>query len=147
MKILTWEHYVNRVEWLAEKAPTLPFKPDVLIGVARGGCIPAIHLSHKLKLPLEILRWSFRDGTVPSHEDIVRLRELVFGKNIVIIEDIVDSGVTLRSIDSYIMDVVGEVVVFALDHNLEAVQPYDVIAPVTFHRSKDDSWRVYPWEA
>ena len=43
------------------------YKPTHIVGVARGGLIPAVMLSHMLNIPMETLGVSFRDNKATHH--------------------------------------------------------------------------------
>lgn len=71
---------------------------DIIVGVTRGGLIPAVRLSHMLGIPMVTLSWSTRDGQVQE----VRNPEITYahslGKNILVVDDIVDDGITAKGI-------------------------------------------------
>ena len=71
---LTWEEVDNLVDILAQKV--LDELPEIgsVMGIARGGLIPAVMLSHKLGLPYT---------------------ELI-DPNTLVVDDICDSGVTIK---------------------------------------------------
>ncbi len=71
------------------------FKPDLIVGLARGGVVPAVQLSHYLDIKMHSLSVSLRDhvDTVSDHA----LSEMAFnGTNILVIDDINDSGNTFN---------------------------------------------------
>ena len=78
----------------------MPFEEtfDMIVAIANGGIIPAALLQQKLKIPVELLKISFRDTThkplyntpqlvAPLHFDVV-------GKKILLVEDRVKTGAT-----------------------------------------------------
>ncbi len=80
----------------------MPFEEtfDMIVAIANGGIIPAALLQQKLKIPVELLKISFRDTThkplydtpqlvAPLHFDVV-------GKKILLVEDRVKTGATLE---------------------------------------------------
>lgn len=82
-------------------SPDIPIDPKrtVLVGIARGGLIPAVMLSNWTGLPLVPLRWSFRDGPPPlTFDEDLWLNTLSSYENILVVEDICDSGKTLNSL-------------------------------------------------
>ena len=38
-------------------------RPDLIVGVTRGGLLPAVHLSHALDIPMITIQWQTRDDT------------------------------------------------------------------------------------
>lgn len=75
-------------------------KDVVLVGVLKGSCIFMADLMREIDLPMEIdfmAVASYKDGTV-STGDIEILKDLmkpIRGKDVIIIEDIIDTGLTL----------------------------------------------------
>jgi len=66
------------------------WKPDVIIAPVRGGLVPGVYLSHYFNVPLEPISLSLRD----FKNDSVNLTVLNKYKNILVIDDILDSGET-----------------------------------------------------
>lgn len=74
------------------------FKPDVIVGIARGGLIPSTMLSHFYDKPLMIINLSFRDDKVRKKtNDIDVISNFMKDslKKVLVVDDICDSGVTL----------------------------------------------------
>ena len=75
-------------------------KDLVLIGVLKGSCVFMADLMREIDLPLEIdfmAVASYKDGTV-STGDVEIIKDLmkpIRGKDIIIVEDIIDTGLTL----------------------------------------------------
>ena len=72
---LSWDDTIDLVDKLCEKIITEQPNIDSVFGLKRGGLIPAVMVSHKLGLP-----WS--DVMLP---------------NTLVVDDICDSGVTLKN--------------------------------------------------
>ena len=127
--------------------------PDYVVGILRGGMIPAIMLSHKLNVPIIPLQWSLRDHKAQdlfAMNDIIHL--LINRKNVLIVDDIVDSGATLKSIQAKIENAehVKETVFTGLKYaalltNNEHIGLVDYTAG-TINRKNDKRWVVFPWE-
>ena len=74
------------------------FKPDVIIGPGRGGFIPGVMLSHYFGAPFEGIRWQQRDGNIKDDKTLKHIMQKHMGDNILVIDDINDTGTTLKSI-------------------------------------------------
>lgn len=150
--------------------------PDYIVGLTRGGNIPATIISHMIDVSCETLKVSLRDGE--QCESNCWMAEDAFGyvsleeqeiyksrwdparrSNILIVDDINDTGATLEWIvndwrssclpneDSGWNSVFGNNVRFAvLTNNLAS--KFDNISYYAHevNKAEDDVWLVYPWE-
>jgi uncharacterized protein len=73
---------------------------DMIVAIANGGIVPAALLQQKLKIPVELLKISFRDTTHKPLYDtpqlIAPIQFDVTGKKILLVEDRVKTGATLE---------------------------------------------------
>ena len=122
-------------------------KPDYIVGIMRGGAVPAICLSHILHVPVKLLSWSLRDG---NEKDILALEQIsidcALGKKILIVEDIVDSGETLSQIKHNLGEHAKDSVKYiSLWFNIHQHQRIDWYGKV-IRRHEDDRYIMFPWE-
>jgi len=72
---------------------------DMIVAIANGGIIPAALLQQKLKIPIELLKISFRDTShkplYDSPQLMAPLHFAISGKKILLVEDRVKTGATL----------------------------------------------------
>lgn len=92
---LSWATIHEGVECLEQMIK--PFKPHLLVAIARGGLIPATLLSHRLNCPLEVIHASSYEGTrrtlqKPTH--VTGWKEEYNTPNTIVIDDIMDTGKT-----------------------------------------------------
>jgi xanthine phosphoribosyltransferase len=71
------------------------WKPDYIVGISRGGLIPAVMLSQWFNLPMKPLQISLRDH-IDTVSDCGLAEDAFSGKNILIVDDINDQGSTLN---------------------------------------------------
>jgi hypoxanthine phosphoribosyltransferase len=147
----TWDH-IDIACWDIYKEITRDgFKPDLVIGLTRGGLVPATILSHKFDVPMDTVKISLRDHISKGglYKD--------FGvpqANILIVDDINDTGATIKHLKQ------------VWEHNLLAnwselwhkkiifatiVDNISSEARVDYHyttinKAEEDVWIVYPWE-
>ena len=167
--------YVNRISFQMYKDD---WRPDYIVGLTRGGLVPAVYMSHALDIPMHTLKVALRDNT--DTESNCWMAEDAFGylsasavprpageptsdpalrKNILILDDINDTGATLDWIiqdwqgsnlpnDPAWADVWGNNVRFAvLFDNLSSKFSRKVnYSAVEINKAQEDVWIVYPWE-
>lgn len=101
-KIISEQEIADRVRGLGAKITSdYRGKDLVLIGVLKGSCVFLTDLMRSIDLPLEIdfmAVASYKDGTASSG-DIEILKDLtkpIRGKDVIVVEDIIDTGLTLH---------------------------------------------------
>lgn len=111
--ILNNSQYTGYVNNICRQIAVSDWKPDYVVGIVRGGAIPAVMVSHYFNVPCWMLKVSLREsggeesnlwmaedafGVVPeeNRETYSSRWDLAFRKNILVIDDINDSGETLN---------------------------------------------------
>jgi len=130
------------------------FQPDVVIGLARGGLIMAVIISHMLRTPMRCVEFSSKQGNgddrvytnfVPeiTGEMCSGTGEAPKLPKLLIVDDICDSGYTMLELTS---------VYQKRGHELRTASMYyregSVFTPsYIFHSLKNiDPWVIFPWE-
>ena len=92
---LDWNDISSMADHIAFDASS--YELDLIVGIARGGVIPAVMLSHKLGVPMETVVWQTRDGAKKeTNTDVVKA--IAAGQNILFVDDINDSGATFNQL-------------------------------------------------
>ncbi|MHA6719478.1 phosphoribosyltransferase [Sphingomonas sp. RS6] len=125
------------------------WRPDLLVGVGRGGLAPAVYLSHRLGLPLVSIDHSTRIAQFGEELVAVLARRTREGERLLFVEDINDSGRTIGELRAALASEGAEAdrVRFAvLIDNVASSQRVSYCAR-TIDRAVDKDWFVFPWEA
>ena len=135
------------------------FKPDYVVGLTRGGLIPATMLSHYFEVPMHTLEIKLRDHAVTPESNKWMAQDALDGKKILIVDDINDTGDTLawlkqdwNNSGKIFTDGKSEInweanVRFAVLTENEPSKFGDVDYVSKFiNKNEDPQWIVYPWE-
>lgn len=115
------------------------FNPDFIIGINRGGCIPAVYISHMLGIPCEMVTWQTRDGGIQRSIPAAVPKNC---KNVLIVDDINDSGLTFKQIYKTIKGVNVQYKTAVLLQRYSSTFDADYYSELV----EDDNWIVFPWE-
>ena len=139
----SWDEVCNLADELAEQIRK-KFAPDVILGVARGGLIPARLISDFLNVPtlLTVGVAFYTDiGRTGKQPRITQpLPSHITGKHILVVDDVADTG---RSLEV----VVAELKKDQLDLRTATLyqKPWVEFKP-DFYAKETDAWIVFPWE-
>ena len=149
------------------------YKPDYIVGITRGGLVPATILSNMTDIPADTLQINFRDNGLQT-ESNCWMAEEAFGygvgadghvssivekrKKILVVDDINDTGRTFKWLmqdwetsclptDPAWKDIWGHTVKFAVLTENEASE-FDLVSFYcdSVNKAEEDVWLVYPWE-
>jgi uncharacterized protein len=130
--------------------------PDYIVGISRGGLVPANLISQYLDIPMATLMVSLRDGGIKV-SDCGMSEDAYNGRNILVVDDINDQGSTIAWIkqdwqssclpgETQWQKVWGQNVRFAtLTNNLASKEDVDYTY-WEVNKAEEDCWLVYPWE-
>jgi len=129
--------------------------PDYIVGIVRGGSVPAVYLSHKLKVPVVVVSWNTRDTTIFGKESNCWIPEDIHkGKKVLVVDDIVDGGDTIRELLADWNKSTAGLGDLPVDNLRVAAMCYNTAQDVNvdfYHReidrNEDQRWVIFPWEA
>lgn len=133
------------------------YLPDVVVGINRGGLIPAVLISHELDIPHIPVSYSSKEGkgNNRNHTNVLPAIDVPWKHiyvltpttkpTVLVVDDICDSGHTLSEVASYYIQQ-GHIVHTAVLYYKEIKNP--PIQPKFFWRRipEDSNWIIFPWE-
>jgi uncharacterized protein len=141
----SWTDIEESILGIAAKIEQDKWKPDIIIGIANGGSIPATLLSKAMNIPCKIVTVQLRDGTVQEQVDIQGLYR-IYGMNILIVDEINDTGETLDwIIDNW--DISDEEWRYNTKIAVLTSKETSRVTPdYSFWLVDEPTWYSYPWE-
>ena len=146
---VSYADFVHDVIAIADALDSDQWRPDHIVGIGRGGLVPGAYLSHRTGISL--LSVDHSSGVAGfAGELLAKLAaNLNEGHNILLVDDINDSGTTIATIRDAIAGHGGAMerlrVAVLIDNQRSAAQ-VDYRAR-TIDRANDKRWFVFPWEA
>src|SRR6266705_658111 len=141
----TWDETYHMLLKLARRIRNSGFSPEVIVGVSRGGWPPARIMSDLLE------NQNLANMKVVFYQDIgVRNRRPVItqpvtsrvkGKRILVVDDVSDTGLSLRVVNRHLRDKGASSVKVCTLY----LKPASVFIP-HFYARKTTKWVIFPWE-
>ena len=142
-RYVSWPEYGNLAEALAEKVRSCGRKFDLVIGIARGGMPVAMVVSDRLDVRIDFINVKSYVGIgergVPKI--LSTLTEDIRGKNVLVVDDLVDQGDTMRVVSEYLSGQDPE----RLEMAVLFKKPWTRIEP-DYYLEVVDRWIVFPFE-
>jgi hypoxanthine phosphoribosyltransferase len=157
----TWEGVQEAVSSFAMQMYKDEWRPDYIVGITRGGLIPAVLLSHTTEIPMKTLCVQLESDGLDENTErnaLMARDALKDNKKILIIDDINRGGDAIR----WIMDDWQEVVGMTGDYESEAwhtnvrfaslIDNPNSQVPMDYCNTEidldeDDLWIEFPWES
>lgn len=90
--------FLDDVDKIAHDVIASGIEIDYIVGITRGGLLPAVLLSHRLDVPMRTVSWStFHKDQMREHAYDVA-EDICDGKKILLVDDILDSGRTMAEL-------------------------------------------------
>jgi hypoxanthine phosphoribosyltransferase len=150
------EDMAGDLQEITRQAALEDFRPHAVIGIARGGIVPATMLSHYYNVPLITLNLSLRDNMVQGPIDYAGIRAQLLGDHkLLLVDDICDSGATFAMIVDNLRNLHAKNVGDLHMENLKSVALWNNTAQDVFKpdyvgreisRAEDDRWVIFPYE-
>jgi hypoxanthine phosphoribosyltransferase len=166
---INFDEFNRLVSKLARDITVSGWRPDYIVGITRGGLIPAVMLSHYFNVPCNTLKVSLRDSG--DCESNLWMAEDAFGyqdgesvelqrRNILLVDDINDTGATInwilddwpsscRPSDPAWSQIWGNNVKFAVivDNLASGCREAMNFSALEIDKSQEDVWIDFPYES
>jgi hypoxanthine phosphoribosyltransferase len=146
---ITHSQFEAAVRALADQLAADEWAPHFIIGVGRGGLVPAVYLSHASGLPMLSVDFSSQVKDF-ADEPLVKLAARTKdGERLLFLDDINDSGRTITHLRGALAAagaVPGAVRFATLIDNTASAEQVDY-RHRTIDRRETKDWFVFPWEA
>ncbi|MCS7114004.1 MAG: phosphoribosyltransferase [Nitrososphaerota archaeon] len=144
-EVPTWNQIYRMLLRLAREIRRCSFKPDVIVGVSRGGWPPARVLSDLLDNPnLANVKAEFYLGVAETKGEPTLTQPVsvsVAGKKVLVVDEVADTGKSLKLVKEHLMDVGAVEVKIATIY----YKPWSIVKP-DYYVKETSSWIVFPWE-
>ncbi len=138
------EDFIDSLNKIVEQIENSNWSPNVIISINRGGCVPGIYLSHRLNLKHKVIDIQLRDSNRSPDFKLVKQKIKRFD-NILLVDDINDSGKTLKTIYNLSNAYSKKIYNATLIYNQESIIKTDFYGRM-IKRSEDKNWYIFPWE-
>ncbi|MEM2593752.1 MAG: phosphoribosyltransferase [Candidatus Bathyarchaeia archaeon] len=144
-EVPSWDEIYEMLLSLADMIRRDGFKPDFIIGISRGGLPPARVMSDLLgNVELASVRVEFYRGVAETGEEPVITQPLsvsVKEKNVLIMDDVADTGKSLKVVYSHVRENGAKTIRTATIY----YKPWSIIVP-DYYVKVTRRWIVFPWE-
>ena len=139
-----WDDLKNDLLSIVAQINTTEWMPDAIVGIKRGGLIPAVSISHYMNRPLYVVSCQLRDGE--NSVDLLDASRIQKDKRILVVDDICDSGDTFEKV-LYAMKKLGQndIKTCCIFQNIRQNFIANFKAK-KIDREIDKRWIVFQWE-
>ncbi len=144
-EIVSWDQSYQMTFYLFEKMTDDNFYPDIIVGIARGGWIPARLLAdfygNRRTANIKI---EFYNNTSRATDNPIitqRISEKVEDKIVLIVDDVADSGKSLMAAIEHIKEMGAK----EIRTSTLYYKKHSIIKP-EYYIKETKAWIVYPWE-
>jgi len=144
-EVPTWSQIYGMLLNLADRIHASRFKPDIIVGVCRGGWPPARVLSDLLDNPsLANVRAEFYLGVAETKGEPTLTQPVsipIVGKRVLIVDEVADTGKSLKLVKEHVLRQ------GATEAKIATVyyKPWSIVKP-DYYEKETSCWIVFPWE-
>lgn len=142
---ITTDHIVSI---LKQKIDELQVKPDLILGIGRGGLVPAVFAAYHLNIPLTNMSIKSYDKHKQTYHAEILQHPVVdhhIHNNILVIDDVNDTGFTFEYVKHYLCHMLG-----MPENNLKFLsvigKRHSMFKSEVCEYVDNDKWVVFPWD-
>ncbi len=144
-EVPTWDQIYDVLLDIADRIRRDRFRPEVIVGISRGGWPPARVLSDLLGNPnLANVKAEFYLGVAETKGDPTLVQPVsteVTGKRVLVVDEVADTGKSLRLVHQHIIEQgAAELRVATIYY-----KPWSIVKP-DYYGKETRLWIVFPWE-
>ena len=146
-EVLTWSDFGTGVRQLAQMITESGYQPDIILGIARGGLIPAGSLGYALSVKntyvINVEYYTDVDERLevptilPPYLELVDLEQA----DVLVVDDVADTGHTLQMVHEYVVGKVATARTAVLYEKPRSVIKSDYVW------RRPSRWLNYPWSS
>lgn len=154
---LNWQDVQFYVNDILRQIQSSGWRPDLVMGVDRGGLVASTMISHYLEVPHESIKVSLRDN-YQTESLLWAPEDVINGKKILIVDDINDSGATqgwikkdwanaVLSHHNFVEKYWHKDIRWATLVENESSEESSDFVGITINKHENDVWIDFPWES
>ena len=143
LRYVSWSEYGELLNTLANVVASRKERFDMVIGIARGGLPVAMVVSDRLGVQVDFINVKSYTGIGKrsAPEIVSTITEDIRGKRVLVVDDIVDEGDTLRTVMDHLRSKGPQ----SIQSAAVFTKPWSKVA-ADFSVSIVESWVVFPYE-
>ena len=144
-EIPSWEQIHSLVHAICDDIEKSNFKPDIIVGISRGGWIPARIVSDFLgnsQLANVSVEFYKQLGETKSKPTITQpISVSVRDRKILLVDDVADTGQSLKLVEKHLKkNGASKIKIASIFY-----KPWSAVVP-DYYQIKTDLWIIFPWE-
>lgn len=158
-QLVTWSDVEHHVQEILRQMQQDGWRPDYVVGLTRGGLVPANMISQYLDIPMKTLTVKLRDHA-DTESNTVMAEDAYMLRRILIVDDINDTGATLNWIQqdwqsgtrnsehrwSTVWNQTVRIATLYDNESSDSKLNVDYSA-VNLNKAEQDVWIDFPWES
>jgi hypoxanthine phosphoribosyltransferase len=140
----SWDEFKADIHLITSQMHDSGWFPNVVVGIKRGGLVPAVTLSHHMNVPMLVASCQLRDGN--PNIDLSEIIKLDYNNKILLVDDICDSGETFKQV-IHQFNKIGfkNIKSCSIFYNIRQSFYVDFKAK-KIDRQENKKWIIFPWE-